>query len=48
MSTAWKQFSLIWGFPATQGIDALLDYGERLTRTAIDSMPDGEYVHGLA
>ena len=29
---------------ATQGIDALLDYGERLTRTAIDSMPDGEYV----
>ena len=26
-----------------QGIDALLDYGERLTRLAIEQIPDGEY-----
>lgn len=25
------------------GVDALLDYGERLTRLAIEQMPDGEY-----
>ncbi|MBT8076947.1 MAG: hydantoinase B/oxoprolinase family protein [Gammaproteobacteria bacterium] len=27
----------------TRGIDALLDYGERLTRLAIEQIPDGEY-----
>ncbi len=27
----------------TRGIDALLDYGERLTRLAISNIPDGEY-----
>ncbi len=27
----------------TRGIDALLDYGERLTRLAISTIPDGEY-----
>ncbi len=27
----------------TRGIDALLDYGERLTRLAISNVPDGEY-----
>ena len=28
---------------ATRGIDALLDYGERLTRLSISTIPDGEY-----
>lgn len=28
---------------ATRGVDALLDYGERLTRLAIEQIPDGEY-----
>jgi len=27
----------------SRGIDALLDYGERLTRLAIEQIPDGEY-----
>ena len=27
----------------TRGVDALLDYGERLTRLAIEQIPDGEY-----
>ena len=34
-----------WGVATTmRGIEALLDYAERLTRLAIEQVPDGEYV----